>query len=68
MRGLFFLGALAVLLLTNACAVMDLSHLQTAVPLGTNHWDFYIYKGIGMNLYPNQDFRDIYDEIAASDT
>lgn len=56
------------LLFLSACAISDLSVMQTAVPTGGGAVKASAYLGNGMNLYPTQDFREIYNAIAAADT
>lgn len=68
MRLIVHLMILIALLLLSACAISDLSMMQTAVPTGGGAVKASAYMGNGMNLYPTQDFREIYNAIAASDT
>lgn len=68
MKQIVHLMILIALLLLSACAISDLSMMQTAVPTGGGAVKASAYMGNGMNLYPTQDFREIYNAIAASDT
>lgn len=68
MNRFVFLLAVLCLLLLSACASLDMSHMQTAIPLGANHVDASVYLGSGINLNSTQEFSEIYDEIAATDT
>lgn len=68
MKAMGKLSLLLMLLLLSACAISDLSMMQTAVPAGKGVLETSVYAANGMNLYPTQDFSEIYDAIAASDS
>ena len=57
-----------ILAFLSACAISEISLLQTAKPLGKGRLEIMPYVANAMNMYPTQDFREIYYAIAASDT
>lgn len=68
MKRLAILLVLMILVFLSACAITDISLLQSAKPLGKGRLETMVYGANAMNMYPTQDFHEIYDAIAASDT
>lgn len=68
MRRVAILLVPIILAFLSACATSEITLLQTAKPLGKGRLETMPYIANSLNMYPTQNFQEIYSAIAASDT